>query len=190
MESSESDAGTRPVPTIAVVAGVLIPLVVLAVALVLVRNMGDEATQSAVSEPYSAVPLPAPGAESDVCTAVVEALPADLGDATRVDLTEPAPAGVAAYRLPDGEPVVVRCGLDAPPTFVVGVGLQVVDEVEWFQQDDPNPAVTASTWVAVDRPEFIAVTLPDGSGTGPIQDLSAAISASTDKVEPSPAPVG
>lgn len=189
MESSESDAGTRPVPTIAVVAGVLIPLVVLAVALVLVRNMGDEATSSAVSEPYSAVPLPAPGAESDVCTAVVEALPADLGDATRVDLTEPAPAGVAAYRLPDGEPVVVRCGLDAPPTFVVGVGLQVVDEVEWFQQDDPNPAVTASTWVAVDRPEFIAVTLPDGSGTGPIQDLSAAITASTDKVEPSPAPV-
>lgn len=189
-ETGDSDGRSLPVPTAVVVAAVLVPLIMLGVVLVLVRNIGDDAAEAAASEPYAAVPLPAPGAESQVCSALIDALPPELGDAAQVALTDPAPAGVAAYRLPDAEPVIVRCGMPAPPTFVVGVGLQVVNEVEWFQQDDPDPAVTSSTWVAVDRSEFIAVTLPNGSGTGPIQELSDAISASTDKVEPSPAPIG
>jgi hypothetical protein len=173
-----------------VVAAVLVPLIMLGVVLVLVRNIGDDAAKAAATEPYAAVPLPAPGAESEVCTTLIASLPPALGDSAQVALTDPAPAGVAAYRMPDAEPVVVRCGLPAPPTFVVGVGLQVVNEVQWFHEEDPDPAVTSSTWVAVDRPEFIAVTLPEGSGTGPIQDLSDAISASVDQVEPAPAPAG
>ncbi|MBB1021908.1 DUF3515 domain-containing protein, partial [Dietzia sp. E1] len=113
-----------------------------------------------------------------------------LGDAARVALVEPAPEGTAAYRMPDAEPVIVRCGMPAPPTFTVGVALQAVNGVQWFNEPDPDPAVTASTWVAVDRPQYVAVTLPEGSGTGPIQDLSDAITAALEEVEPDPAPVG
>lgn len=180
----------RPVSTPVVVAAVVIPLILLAGALVWVRTIGEEASEAAATEPYSAVPLPAPGAESEACLTLIAELPPALGDANQVALTEPAPPGVAAYRMPDAEPVVVRCGLPAPPTFVVGVGLQAVNEVQWFNEPDPDPAVTSSTWVAVDRPEFVAVTLPEGSGTGPIQDLSDALTSSMDEVEPSPAPVG
>lgn len=189
-ETGASTDVARPVSTPVIVAAVVIPLALLAGALVLVRSMGDEATQAAASEPYTAVPLPAPGAESEACTTLMDALPPALGEANQVALTDPAPPGTAAYRMPDAEPVVVRCGLPAPPSFVVGVGLQEVNAVQWFNEADPDPAVTSSTWVAVDRPEYVAVTLPEGSGTGPIQDLSDALTSSMDEVEPSPAPVG
>ena len=140
----------RPVSTPVVVAAILIPLILLGGALLWVRGIGDDATEAAATEPYTAVPLPAPGAESEACSALIDELPPSLGDANQVSLTEPAP-GTAAYRLPDGEPVVVRCGLPAPPSFVVGwaSGGQRRPVV---QQPDPDPAVTSSTWVAVDRP--------------------------------------
>ena len=105
-------------------------------------------------------------------------------------LTEPAPPGTAAYRLPDAEPVIVRCGLPAPPTFTVGAALQEVNGVQWFNEPDPDPSVTSSTWVAVDRPRYVAVTLPQAAGTGPIQDLSDALTEFMAEVEPSPAPIG
>lgn len=189
-QSEQSAGRDRPISPAVAAAAVVVPLVLLGGALVLVRSMGDDAAEAAATEPYTAVPLPSPGAGSDTCTTLIEALPPALGDADQVALTEPAPPGTAAYRMPDAEPVVVRCGLPAPPTFVVGVGLQAVNGVQWFNEPDPDPAVTSSTWVAVDRPEYVAVTLPEGSGTGPIQDLSDAITASVDEVEPAPAPIG
>lgn len=186
-----SDGGSRPpVSTVVVVAAVLIPLVLLAVVLVLVRDVSDEAAESAANEPVTAVTIPAPGAGSEECLSLVESLPDALGDAKRVALVEPAPPGAAAYRMPDAETVVVRCGLPAPPTFTVGVSLQEVNGVQWFNEADPDPAVTSSTWVAVDRPQYVAVTLPATAGTGPIQDLSDALSAGLDAVEPRPAPIG
>ncbi|UVE95673.1 DUF3515 domain-containing protein [Dietzia sp. B32] len=189
-ETGDPAARTVPVSRIVVVLAVVIPLIMLAVVLVMVRSVGDEASEAAASEPVAAVPIPSPGAGSEECAALVEALPEALGDAGRVALVEPAPEGTAAYRMPDAEPVIVRCGLPAPPTFTVGVGLQEVNGVQWFNEPDPDPAVTASTWVAVDRPQFVAVTLPEGSGTGPIQDLSAALVETFEAVEPDPAPVG
>ncbi|AVZ39639.1 MULTISPECIES: DUF3515 domain-containing protein [unclassified Dietzia] len=184
------DGGHRPpVSTVVVIAAVLIPLVLLAVVLVLVRSMSDEAAETAASEPVTAVSIPAPGAGSEECLSLLESLPESLGEADRVPFVEPAPPGAAAYRLPDAETVVVRCGLPAPPTFTVGSTLQEVNGVQWFNDPDPDPAVTSSTWVAVDRPEYIAVTLPATGGTGPIQDLSDALSAVLEAVEPRPAPI-
>ncbi|MDX2355663.1 DUF3515 domain-containing protein [Dietzia sp. PP-33] len=182
-------ASTPPVPHLVVVAAVVIPLVVLVVVLVLVRGVSEDATEASANEPVTAVTIPAPGAESEECLTLVEALPDSLGDADRVPFTEPAPPGAAAYRMPDAEPVVVRCGLPAPPTFTVGTSLQEVNGVRWFNEPDPDPAVTSSTWVAVDRPQYVAVTLPGASGTGPIQDLSDALTESLDTVEPRPAPI-
>ena len=196
--SDRYDAGPRdsgptvspPVSRAVVVTAVAIPLVMLAVVLILVRGVSEDAAESAASEPVTAVTIPAPGAETTECLSLVEALPDALGDAERVALNEPAPPGAAAYRMPDAEPVVVRCGLPAPPTFTVGATLQEVNGVQWFNEADPDPAVTSSTWVAVDRPQYVAVTLPGGSGTGPIQDLSDALSAGLEAVDPRPAPIG
>lgn len=179
-----------PIPTVVVAAAILIPLVMLAVVLVLVRGVSEDAAESAASEPVTAVTIPAPGAETRECLELVDALPDALGDADRVALTEPAPPGAAGYRMPDAEPVVVRCGLPAPPTFTVGATLQEVNGVQWFNEADPDPAVTSSTWVAVDRPQYVAVTLPQASGTGPIQDLSDALTTTLEAVEPRPAPIG
>lgn len=189
-DTGDDPGSGLPVSKVVVIAGVVIPLVMLAVVLVMMRNMGDEAAQVAASEPVTAVTLPAPGAESEECVSLVEALPDALGDAARVAFNEPAPPGATAYRMPDAEPVVVRCGLPAPPTFQVGTTLQEVNGVQWFNEPDPDPAVTSSTWVAVDRAEYVAVTLPEGSGSGPIQDLSDTLTATLDEVEPRPAPIG
>ncbi|AWH92290.1 DUF3515 domain-containing protein [Dietzia lutea] len=183
-------ASAAPVSKIVVALAAVIPLAMLAVVLVMVRGIGDEAAEEAASEPVAAVAIPAPAAGSEECAALVGQLPEMLGDAARVALVEPAPEGTAAYRMPDAEPIIVRCGLPAPPTFTVGVGLQEVNGVQWFNEPDPDPAVTDSTWVAVDRPQYVAVTLPEGSGTGPIQDLSDALTAALEEVEPNPAPAG
>ena len=187
--ASGDDSGP-PVPRAVVITAVFVPLLMLAVVLFLVRDKGDEAARVAASEPVSAVGVPAPDAGSPECLDLVEALPDSLGDAQRVALAEPAPQGTAAYRLPDAEPVIVRCGMPAPPTFTVGVGLQEVNGVQWFNEPDPDPAVTATTWVAVDRPRYVAVTLPQSAGTGPIQDLSDALDELLEAVEPDPAPIG
>ncbi|HHX85067.1 MAG TPA: DUF3515 domain-containing protein [Actinomycetales bacterium] len=184
------DAGARPLPVGVIAAAVVVGLVLVVGVLVLARGVGREAAETAASEPVTAVTLPSPGAESQECLDLVDALPESLGDAGRVALTEPAPPGAAAYRMPDAEPVVVRCGLPDPPTFTVGVALQEVNGVQWFNEPDPDPAVTSSTWVAVDRPQYVAVTLPEGSGTGPIQALSDTLEETLERVEPRPAPVG
>lgn len=69
--------------------------------------------------------------------------------------------------------MILRCGLGRPAEFVVGAPIQMVDAVSWFRLQDPDS--TRITWVCVDRPVYVAVTLPDGSGPTPIQELSGAI---------------
>ena len=87
-------------------------------------------------------------------------------------LAEPAPVGAAAWQAdPDAEPVILRCGLERPVDFVAGTPLQVVDDVDWFRIGDEG----RSTWITVDRPVYVALTLPDGSGPTPIQLISTAV---------------
>jgi hypothetical protein len=122
--------------------------------------------------PVTIAAVGAPRAQSPACRALLEELPAQLGDYQRAPTTQPTPAGTAAWRADGGgEPVVLRCGLDRPADFVVSSPIQVVDAVQWFEvrQDD------RSTWYAVDRPVYVALTLPPGSGPTPIQQLSELI---------------
>lgn len=121
--------------------------------------------------------VPAPKAETSECTTLLDALPEELGDYRRVPAADPAPAGAAAWRAgADTEPVVLRCGLDRPLDFVTGVPLQQVDAVQWFQvSENPAEAGGRSTWYAVDRTVYVALTLPPGSGPTPIQKISGAI---------------
>ena len=48
--------------------------------------------------------------------------------------------------------------MDRPAEFVVGSPIQVVNEVQWFKLSDQG----RSTWFAVDRPVYVALTLPQG----------------------------
>ncbi len=109
-----------------------------------------------------------------------------MGDYRRAAAADPAPAGAAAWQAtPDGEPVILRCGLDRPGEFVVGSPIQVVDAVQWFELSDQG----RSTWFAVDRPVYVALTLPQGSGPTPIQTISEVIAKSLPAKPIDPAPV-
>ncbi len=128
--------------------------------------------------------VPAPKGDSAQCRALLDALPEQLGDYRRAPAAEPAPPGAAAWTA-DGEPVILRCGLDRPTEFVVGSPLQVVNAVQWFELADQG----RSTWFAVDRPVYVALTLPQGSGPTPIQEISDVIAKSlgAKPIDPAPA---
>ncbi|AGL35732.1 DUF3515 domain-containing protein [Mycobacterium avium] len=167
---SEADGGPpRAVIMVAVALAVTTIGVILAIA----------ATREAPPQPVAVATFPAPHAGDAACRALLDALPQRLGDYQRAPLEQPAPAGAAAWRTgPDSEPVVLRCGLDRPAEFVAGSPIQVVDRVQWFAvRPDPQSAGDAgrSTWYTVDRPVYVALTLPSGSGPAPIQRLSDVI---------------
>ncbi len=140
----------------------------------------------AQEDPVPIATVPAPQAGSPECTALMAALPDQLGDYRRAPAADPAPAGAAAWRAESvTEPVILRCGLDRPLDFVAGAPTQVVEPVAWFELTDAD----RSTWFAVDRPVYIALTLPSGSGPTPIQEISQTIAKTmpAKAVDPAPA---
>ena len=164
-----------------------IALAVAAIGVILVIAATRKASPQAVVVPA----VPAPQAASAACRELAEALPLRLGDAQRAPIAAPAPAGVTAWRAgPDREPVLLRCGLDRPADFVVGSPIQVVDRVQWFEVADQQQSAGAagrSTWYTVDRPVYVALTLPSGSGPTPIQQLSEVIDRTITAVAIDPA---
>ena len=176
------DADTRDGPprallvaAVVVAAGAIIGILVFAA----LRQSKPEQQAVAIAS------VPAPKADSAECRALLASLPDQLGDYRRAPAADPAPAGAAAWQA-DGEPVILRCGLNRPAEFVVGSPLQVVDAVQWFQLTDEG----RSTWFAVDRPVYVALTLPDGSGPTPIQEISDVIAKTLPAKPIDPAPVG
>ena len=153
------------IAAIVVAAGAIIGVLVVAA----LRQSPPEQRSVAIAS------VPAPKADSAECRALLDALPQQLGDYRRVAAAEPAPAGVAAWQATAaGEPVILRCGLDRPAEFVIGSPIQVVEPVAWFELADQG----RSTWFAVDRPVYVALTLPQGSGPTPIQTISEVIAKS------------
>ncbi|MCV7102338.1 DUF3515 domain-containing protein, partial [Mycobacterium palustre] len=84
---------------------------------------------------------------------------------------------------------VLRCGLDRPAEFVVGSPIQVVDRVQWFEvtSGPQSGGDGRSTWYAVDRSVYVALTLPPGSGPTPIQQISEVIDRALAAVPINPA---
>jgi len=175
-------------PRMVIIAAVALAVVAIGVILVVAAN------REAPPQPVAIPAAPAPQADSSECRALTAALPQRLGDYHRAPVVPPAPRGATAWRTgPDGEPVVLRCGLDRPAEFVVGSPIQVVDRVQWFQvRSEQQSAGDAgrSTWYTVDRPVYVALTLPSGSGPTPIQQLSAVIDRTIAAVPINPGPPG
>ena len=159
----------------------------LAIAIVAVGAvLAVAASRRTPPQPVAIAAVPAPQAQTPECRALMDTLPDRLGELKRATAVEPVPAGAAAWGGAD-DPVIMRCGLDRPGEFVVGSPLQMVDDVGWFRIDDPD--TRRSTWVAVDRPVYVALTLPTGSGPAPIQTLSQVLARTMPTIPIRPASV-
>lgn len=175
MEAETRDGPPRALLTAAIVVAVS------AIIGILVFAALRQSSPEQQSVPIASAPAPKAGSAD--CRALADALPERLGDYRRAPAAEPAPQGAAAWTA-DGEPVILRCGLDRPAEFVVGSPLQVVNAVQWFEIRDEG----RSTWFAVDRPVYVALTLPQGSGPTPIQEISDVIAKSLPAKPIDPAP--
>ncbi|MBF6336113.1 DUF3515 family protein [Nocardia abscessus] len=140
-------------------------------------------------EPLVLGPVPAPAADGPACAALLPALPADLGEFTKSTLVEPAPPATRAWqRAEGGDAIVLRCGLDRPLEFNRASPLQLVNGVQWFEVRDQ--AAEVSTWFVVDRATYVALTVPDGSGPTPLQEVSDTITTHlpAQPIDPGPLP--
>ncbi|WP_082277225.1 DUF3515 domain-containing protein [Mycobacterium ostraviense] len=172
-------------PRILIIAAVALAVAAVAVILVIA------AIRHPRQQPVTVAAVPAPPAGSPACQALTAALPQRLGDYQRVPIAQPAPEGASAWSSgPSREPVIARCGLDRPADFVVGAPIQIVDRVQWFRVTDETSSDGRSTWYTVDRPVYLALTLPAGSGPTPIQELSEVIDRTIAAVPIDPAPTG
>jgi hypothetical protein len=140
--------------------------------------------------PVAVGAVPAPAASSPACTGLLAALPDTLGDATKAQLAAPAPAGAVAWHSPKvDEPLVLRCGIERPAEFTTAAALVVVNGVQWLQISGAASGLKASTWVVVDRGVYVAITLPDGTGSAPLQDAAEAVKKALPAQPLDPAPV-
>lgn len=152
---------------------VLAAIAVAALGIVGVLVVAAVSRKAPPPSPVAVVAIPAPAADSDNCRALAGALPDRMDDYQRAELASPAPPGAAAWRpASGGDAVILRCGIDRPLDFVAGTPVQMVNDVAWFRIADTG----RTTWIAVDRPVYVALTLPDGSGSVPIQSITKAIS--------------
>jgi Protein of unknown function (DUF3515) len=152
-----------------------LPLLLLAVAVVLGIVAGHSGTEAGRPDdrPLALPPVDAPDAGSPSCARLLAALPATLTASPhpvpRLALAAPAPAGATAWAGPaGGEPVVLRCGLPRPPELTNSSALIVINGVSWLDLSQPG----RDTFIAVDRPVYLAVTVSRDLGTGPVQTVS------------------
>jgi hypothetical protein len=176
-----SDDHLSPV-AIRVAVALVVLLAVGVVVASLVLKSGDEpttqgnpsTTAAPLTGPVALVDVDAPAARSASCVSLMKALPKTLPDSgktlRRLPIAKPAPPSAAAWGGVRGEPVVLRCGLPRPRELTPTSALREISGVRWL----PIAGEGAATWVVVDRPVYVALTVPAGSGTGPLQEISAA----------------
>jgi Protein of unknown function (DUF3515) len=153
-------------------------LLLAAVVLGLVARYRSDQPLSPVAPhgPLTLVPVEAPNATSSACRQLLAELPnalaTDTGELHRVGLAAPAPDGAAAWVGDAGvRPVVLRCGLPRPAELRPTSELIDIDQVGWLALSSSD----VDSFIAVDRAVYIALTVPRGLGTGPVQTVSDAI---------------
>ncbi len=149
------------------------------------------AQQSPVINPVAVASAPAPDSGSAACSTLLASLPDNLGDARRATLVSPAPAGAAAWRTSDetADPVVLRCGTPRPAEFTKAASLIDINGVKFLEIRGAKQGPAATSYVDVDRGVYITLTLPNGSGSGSVQQLAELIAAKLPAKPLDPAPL-
>lgn len=146
------------------------------------REAADAAKRARRAGALALPPVPASHAASAECASVLNSLPASLrignSPVPRRPLAAPAPQAAVAWGDADHDPVIVRCGLDAPAELTATSQLADVSGVSWLRISEGG----AASWVVVDRPVYVALTAPADSGTGPVQDISAVLAQTLPKL--------
>lgn len=158
----------------------IVTLVIVAIALtlgaivtgfVIAARVGAEGSAPQTG-PLAVPAAPAPGESGHYCSQLMPRLPDDLGGFPRRTLIAGTP-GQAAW----GDPaIILRCGLSDPAELTCSAPLTRFTgadgtSVEWLR----TASDASVTYLAVDRPVRIAVTVPDSAGIGPVQQLSELI---------------
>ena len=145
---------------------IAVGVVLVAIAAVLVLSR-IAAISSATLGPVTLVGVDQPDASGTACQTLMKALPDTVNDLSRRETVGDATASRAW-----GDPaVILRCGVAPPDDLDCTVAITNVNNVWWYQQSDTD----STTYLSVDRSVHIAVTMPVGSGTGPLQQLSDVI---------------
>ena len=122
----------------------------------------------------------APDAGSRSCVSVLDAvngfMPSDRG-VLAPRRVEPPVVGVRAWAAAPA-PVVLRCGVPRPAELVPSSPLLVVNGVSWLPLPGAAGPPDSTTYAAVDREVYLTVSAPSAAGSGPLQRVSDAITAS------------
>lgn len=174
---SGAPSGTSAPPAPRGPTRLIVGLVIVAIALTLgAITVGfiaaarlNQASTAPDTGPLGVPAAPAPGASGRYCDTVMPKLPGRLDDQPRRSLIAGEP-GVAAW----GDPaIILRCGLPDPAELTCSAQLTLFTgadgvSVEWLRVAQGS----AVTYLAVDRPVRVAVTVPDSAGIGPVQEIS------------------
>lgn len=188
----------RTLPRILIGVALALPVLLVVGVLIASQVLGRQSDPDPATGPLALGPVPVPAAASADCSRLLSGLPGDIntggGLLPRRALADPVPAGTVAWGgekeasgRPEDQPVVLRCGLATPPELGPTSPLLDVDGVDWLR----IPGAGATTWVTTDRAVFVGLTLPDGIGSGAIQDVSRGVKitlVSRDTTPPAPSP--
>jgi hypothetical protein len=149
-QGSSTGGLSRTTTVLALVLAVVFVGAVLAGAKILVdRNVYTDISMG---------PVDAPDADSPACDAVIGALPDRTSDYRSVGITDPAPAGAAAYRDSGGAELTVRCGVSVPAQYSVVSPVVSHGGTDWLRVDDATAGSDLSTWYSVSSTPVVAVT--------------------------------
>lgn len=151
-----------------IVGGLVVTIGVIATVIVLAGRIATTA-EAPDTGPVAVPAAPVPGAAGQWCTDFAEHYPDTLADRPRRELVASDPAA-AAWGDP---PVIARCGLMDPAELTCAAPLtQMTDAdgvtVAWLRLQDGADV----TYIAVDRPVRIAVSLSVDAGIGAVQEMT------------------
>ncbi|WP_232662353.1 DUF3515 domain-containing protein [Pseudonocardia sp. TRM90224] len=169
-----------PAPVLVAISLPLLLAVVVGAIAVAARLGAFDVPEVAETSPLAVAPVDAPGATGPECTALLTALPEQLdapdGPMPPRPLADPVQPGVRAWAAAP-RPAVLRCGLPRPAELTPVAQLLVVNGVQWLKLDDGLPDPVVVTYVAVDRPTYVAFTTPVAAGITPVQHISDVVGA-------------
>ncbi len=160
---------------IAIALPLLLAVAVAAIAVTArVRGVGEPPPPD--TGPLAVAPVVSPDATGPECITLLAALPVDLagpdGPLAPRPIAEAAQLpGVRAWAAAP-RPVVLRCGLPRPAELTPTSALLEVNGVRWLELDDGLPDPVQISYIAVDRPVYVALTTPVAAGSAPLQEVS------------------